>query len=167
MVLDIIKSRRSIRHFLEMPIPSEVLYSLLEAARWAPSGSNSQPWLFVVIRKQANIQKIKMFSPGLGGDPTALIVLCSDASVATRTYLMSIAMAAQNILLTATENDLGSCVIRSFNQAAIQSLLHLPSHVMPELIVSLGYPAKPAKVPSRRPSEDVVHWEEYGGHSSE
>jgi len=80
---------------------------------------------------------------------------------------MDIAMAAQNILLTATENDLGSCVIRALSQAAIQSLLHLPSHVMPELIVSLGYPAKPAKVPSRRPGEEVVHWEEYGGHSSE
>ncbi len=167
MVLDIIKSRRSIRHFLETPIPPDVLSSLLEAARWAPSGNNSQPCLFVVIREQANIQKIKMFAPGLGGDPTALLVLCSDTSVATGTYLMDIAMAAQNILLTATENNLGSCVIRAFNQAAIQSLLHLPSHVMPELIVSLGYPAKPAKVPSRRPSEEVVHWEEYGGHSSE
>jgi len=90
MVLDIIKSRRSCRHFLETPVPSEVLSSLVESARWAPSGSNSQPWLFVVIRKQANIQKVKMFSPGLGGDPTVLIVLCSDASVATGTYLMSI-----------------------------------------------------------------------------
>ncbi len=167
MVLDIIKSRRSIRHFLETPVPLEILSSLVESARWAPSGSNSQPWLFVVIRKQANIQKIKMFSPGLGGDPTALFVLCSDASVATGTYLMSIAMAAQNVMLTATDNGLGSCVIRSFNQKALQTLLNLPTHVTPELIISLGYPAKPARIPSRRPIEEIVHWEEYGGHSSE
>jgi len=166
-MLDIIKRRRSIRRFLETPLPSEVLDSLLEAAQWAPSGGNNQPWLFVVVQKLANIQKIKMFSPGLQGDPPALLVLCSDGSVRGSTALMDIAMAAQNVMLTATENGLGSCVIRSFNQKALQLLLNLPSHAMPELIISLGYPARPARVPTRRAIEDFVHWEEYGGHSSE
>ena len=166
-MLDIIKSRRSCRHFLETPVPLEILSSLVESARWAPSGSNSQPWLFVVIRKQANIQKIKMFAPGLGGDPVALLVVCNDESAGGTCHLMDISMAAQNVLLTATENGLGSCPIRSFNQTAIQLLLHLPSHVIPELIISLGYPAKSVRIPSRRPIEDFVHWEEYGGHSSE
>jgi nitroreductase len=69
MVLNIIRSRRSIRHFLDKPIPSEVLQALLEAARWAPSGGNNQPWVFVVIQEPVNIQKIKMFSPGLQGGP--------------------------------------------------------------------------------------------------
>jgi len=166
-MLDIIKSRRSIRHFLETPIPTEILYSLLEAARWAPSGGNNQPWLFVIIRERANIHKIKMFSPGLQGDPSALLVLCSDGPAEGTTAIMDISMAAQNVLLTATERGLGSCVIRSFNQPAVQSLLHLPSHVMPELIISLGYPAKPARVSSRRPIEELVHWETYGGRSDE
>lgn len=166
-MLDIIKSRRSCRNFLETPIPLEILSSLVEAARWAPSGGNTQPWLFVVIRKQANIQKVNMFSPGLVGDPTALLVLCSDASVATGTYLMDIAMAAQNVMLTAADNGLGSCAVRSFNQKALQALLSLPSDVIPELIISLGYPAKPARIPSRRPLDELVHWEEYGGRSSE
>jgi nitroreductase len=166
-MLDIIKSRRSIRHFLDTPIPPEVLYSLLEAARWSPSGGNNQPWLFVVVRKQANIQKIKMFAPGLGGDPVALLVVCNDESAKGTTAIMDISMAAQNVMLTATENGLGSCPIRSFNQTAIQLLLHLPLHVIPELIISLGYPAKPVRIPSRRPIEDFVHWEEYGGHLSE
>lgn len=167
MVLDIIKSRRSIRHFLETPIPPDVLSSLLEAARWAPSGGNNQPWLFVVVQEQANIQKVKMFSPGLQGDPAALLILCSDGAAGGTTAIMDISMAAQNVMLTATDNGLGSCVIRSFNQKALQTLLNLPSHVMPELIISLGYPAKPARIPSRRPIEEIVHWEEYGGHSSE
>jgi len=166
-VLDIIKSRRSIRHFLETPVPSEILISLLEAAQWAPSGGNNQPWLFVVIRERTNIQKIKMFSPGLGGDPSALLVLCSDRPAKGTTAIMDISMAAQNVMLTATEKGLGSCVVRSFNQEALHTLLNLPSHVMPELIVSLGYPAKPARIPRRRPLEELVHWEEYGGHSSE
>jgi nitroreductase len=123
--------------------------------------------LFVVVREQANIHKIKMFSPGLQGTPTALLVLCSDRSAGETTAIMDISMAAQNVMLTATDKGLGSCVIRGFNQKAVQTLLNLPSHVMPELIITLGYPAKPARIPSRRLIEELVHWEEYGGHSSE
>lgn len=167
MVLELIKSRRSIRSFLEKPIPPEVLSSLLEAARWAPSGGNNQPWAFVVLREPANIRKIKMFSPGLGGDPTALIVICSDRSVEDSTAVMDVAIAAQNVMLAATGSGLGSCVVRSHNQSALQALLSLPAHVVPELIVALGYPAKPARNPGRRPIEELVHWEEYGGQLDE
>lgn len=166
-ILDIIMSRRSIRDFLESPVPSEVLSSLLEAARWAPSGGNRQPWLFVVVCKKANVEKIKMFAPGLQGDPPALIVLCRDESVGSTTAIMDISMAAQNMLLTATANGLGSCVVRSFNAPAIQLLLRLPSHVIPELIISLGYPGKPTRIPSRRAIEDLVHRERYEGRADE
>ena len=167
-MLNVIKSRRSTRHFLDKSIPTEVLYSLLESARWAPSGGNNQPWVFVVVQKQVSIQKIKMFTPGLGGaDPAVLFVLCNDESAGGTCHLMDIPMAAQNVLLAATENGLGSCAIRGFNQTAIQMLLHLPSHVIPELIISLGYPAKQVRIPSRRPIEDFVYWEEYGGRSDE
>jgi nitroreductase len=162
MVLEIIRSRRSIRSFLETPIPPDVLSSLLEAARWAPSGGNNQPWAFVAIQEPANIRKVKMFSPGLGGDPTALIVICSDQSVEDSTAIMDVAMAAQNVMLTATEHGLGSCVVRSHNQMALQTLLSLPKHVVPELIVALGYASRPARNPGRRPLEEIVHWEEYG-----
>ncbi len=166
-MLEIIKPRRSIRHFLRKPVPPEVLSSLLEAIQWAPSGGNRQPWLVVVVQKPTNIEKIKMFAPGLSGDPTALLVLCSDRSAKGSTFIMDISMAAQNVLLVATENGLGSCVIRSFNQAAIQSLLQLPSHVMPELLISLGYPAGSVEPPKRRAIEEFVHWERYGGHPDE
>jgi len=167
MIFDIIKSRRSIRRFLDKPIPIEELQVLLEAARWAPSGGNSQPWAFVVIQEPASVRKVKMFSPGIGGDPAALLIVCSDQSAEASTAIMDISMAAQNMMLVATDKGLGSCVIRGFNQKALQTLLNLPSHVMPELIITLGYPAKPAQIPSRRPIEELVHWEEYGGHLNE
>ncbi len=52
-VLDCIRSRRSIRHFDEQQIRSEELDALLEAAIWAPSGGNSQSWLFTAIQNQS------------------------------------------------------------------------------------------------------------------
>jgi nitroreductase len=166
-MLEIIKSRRSIRNFLEKPVPSDLFSSLLEAARWAPSGSNMQPWVFVAVREKDNIRKIKMFSPGLGGVPTALIILCSDGAIKESTAIMDISMAAQNVMLTAIDKGLGSCCVHSFDQKALQALLSLPSHIMPELIISLGYPAKQVKATRRHPIEEIVHWEEYGGRLNE
>jgi len=49
---DVVKSRRSCRNFKPDPIPKGAVEQILEAARWAPSGANGQPWEFVVITKQ-------------------------------------------------------------------------------------------------------------------
>ena len=166
-MLDIIKSRRSIRRFQDKPIPPEVIQELLEAAQWAPSGSNSQPWAFVFVQEPDTIRKVKMFSPGLGGDPVALLIVCSDQSIEGSTAIMDVSMATQNVMLAATERSLGSCCVRSLNQGALQLLLKLPSHMVPELTISLGYPAESPKPPGRRPIEETVHWEEYGGRSNE
>lgn len=57
-ILDIISSRKSIRRFKPDPIPDEMLDKILEAARWAPTGENYQPWRFVVVRDQETKNKI-------------------------------------------------------------------------------------------------------------
>ncbi len=51
-LLDLLKTRRSVRAFTSDPVPDEAVDRILEAARWAPSGANSQPWEFIVIREQ-------------------------------------------------------------------------------------------------------------------
>jgi len=51
-LLALLKERRSIRAFTDEPVPDEAVEKILEAARWAPSGANSQPWEFIVIREQ-------------------------------------------------------------------------------------------------------------------
>jgi len=48
-VLSLIKGRRSIRRYADRPVPAEVLWELLEAAQWAPSAHNRQPWRFAVL----------------------------------------------------------------------------------------------------------------------
>lgn len=57
-LLELVKRRRSIRRFKPEPIPDEYVDKIIEAARWAPSGANSQPWEFIVIRKEETKQKI-------------------------------------------------------------------------------------------------------------
>ncbi len=51
-VKEAIETRRSIRHFRPDDVPDELIEQMLEAARLAPSGSNMQPWRFVVIRDE-------------------------------------------------------------------------------------------------------------------
>jgi hypothetical protein len=67
-------------------------------------------------------------------------------------------MAAQNILLAATDKGVGSCVIHSFRPHAVQRFLDLPEHVVPILLVALGYTARPSVIPTRRPLRDVLFW---------
>jgi nitroreductase len=51
-LLGLVKTRRSVRAFTDQPVSDEVVEKVIEAARWAPSGANSQPWEFIVIRDQ-------------------------------------------------------------------------------------------------------------------
>lgn len=51
-LLGLMKKRRSIRRFKPDPIPDEYVTKVLEAARWAPSGANAQPWEFIVVKDQ-------------------------------------------------------------------------------------------------------------------
>ena len=56
--LELVKGRRSIRRFKPDPIPDESIDKIIEVARWAPSGANSQPWEFIVIKKKELKDKI-------------------------------------------------------------------------------------------------------------
>jgi nitroreductase len=65
--IELLKSRRSIRAYKPDPIPDEYIQKIIEAARWAPSGGNSQPWEFIVIKKKELKDRIAdLFMKSLG-----------------------------------------------------------------------------------------------------
>jgi len=71
-ILDIISSRKSIRRFNTDPVPDEMIYKVLEAARWAPTGENYQPWRFIVVKDQERRNKIgDLAKTGSGSRMTA------------------------------------------------------------------------------------------------
>ncbi|MFC1968004.1 nitroreductase family protein [Chloroflexota bacterium] len=57
-LLELVKKRRSVRRFKPAPVPDEYVEKIIEAARWAPSGANSQPWEFIVIKEQETKDRI-------------------------------------------------------------------------------------------------------------
>ncbi|MCS7139541.1 MAG: nitroreductase family protein [Candidatus Nezhaarchaeota archaeon] len=170
-LFEAIYDRRSIRSFLSAEVEDEKILKVLDAARWAPSGGNIQPWRFIVIKDKQLIKLVKAFSPGMFSEPPVLIVVCSDrkeayerGGVLGRDYLCVVdcAMACQNMLLAAHALGLGACVIKSFNELALREILELPPSLIPELIVALGYPAERPTPPPRKGLGDIVFLNKYG-----
>jgi nitroreductase len=166
-VIEAIKGRRSIRSYVDKPVPKELIGQVLEAAEWAPSASNQQRWRFIVVTQHSTKELIRQASPGIFAGPPVYIVICaeegSDATDWDRaTYLADCSMAAQNIMLAAHSLGLGTCVVLSFSPPAVQEILELPEDIKPVLVVTLGYPGKQPAVPARLPLQQIAFEEEYG-----
>jgi len=171
-VWEAIQGRRSIRSFKSDPVSEDLIRRLiLEAGIWAPTGGNAQTWRFVGVTDHDLIRKIRMVAPGILGNPPAVIVICQDLDEAERKgsrlardvlSLMDTALAAQNILLTAYDQGLGTCLVASFHPGAVQKILHLPALIVPQLLISLGYPNIRTQAPKR--NKKVV-W--FNGYSQE
>lgn len=168
-----IMERRSIRQFEDRPVEKELLSQVLEAAIWAPTAGNIQPWIFVCVTETSRIRTVQTVSPGMLGNPQALICVCSDRKNAVEKAgeggkilaLFDCAMASQNIMLRAHDLGVGTCAIRSFNQAAVAEILDMPVHIQPELLIMAGYPAHQPQSPKR--NKNVIYWEKYGRREDE
>jgi nitroreductase len=166
-VMQAIKGRRSIRQFTSKTIEKDKLQVLLEAARWAPSASNRQEWRFVVVTSPAQRELLRKFAPGINATPAAFVVVCAEMQPDAkeweqRLYMADCAIASQNIMLAAYEMGIGTCVVLSYDKAAITEILELPDNVEPMLVVTLGYPAETPQPPPRHELSEMVFQERYG-----
>jgi nitroreductase len=166
-VMEVIKSRRSIRQFTDKPIEKEKLERLLEAARWAPSGGNLQRWRFVVVTSPSQRELVRKFAPGIFAMPAAFIVVCAELEPDAnywkqKLHLADCSIASQNIMLAAHEMGIGTCVALSYAKTAISEILELPENVEPMLVVTLGYPAEAPEPPPRFELSKMAFEERYG-----
>ena len=170
-VFEAIKDRRSVRKYKPEPVPEDLVKKILEAAVWAPSGSNIQPWKFIVIKDKKVLDMVRKISPGYFGDAPLAILVCSDKERAYklggelgRDYLTvaGCAVAVQNMLLAAYASGLGTCIVKSFSSIAIKHILEIPDGIEPELLVIVGYPDQSPKPPRRRPLQEITYLDRYG-----
>lgn len=157
--MEIIKGRRSIRRFSRQPVEPDKIERLLEAARWAPSSGNRQPWQFVVITRAQTIATLKMILPGVMGNMTAgpvLLGICLDTLRRSEWSEIDLGCALQNLLLCAHSLGLGACAIGGFDRALVRELLQLPDESDLCMLVTLGYPSALASAPPRRELADLL-----------
>jgi len=167
---DIIKNRYSVRDFKHTPVEEGKLSQVLEAARWAPSACNNQPCFCIVVRDNARKQVLR---PAYNrewfiGAPV-IIAVCVDVSSAWRrsdgvSYaFVDAAIVMDHIILAATELGLGTCWVGAFKTAEAKKALSLPDTIEPVVFTPLGYAKQPMASKTRKPLEQTVCWELFGG----
>jgi nitroreductase len=166
-VFETILRRRSIRKFAAQPVGREQLEKLLEAARWAPSAGNLQPWVFVVVTSpqvRAELAAAAFGQRFVEEAPAVLAVVAAppkDSPYGRRGRelycLQDTAAAVQNVLLTACELGLGTCWVGAFDEQAAARALGLAAGERPVALVPVGVPAQEGRS-RRRPLADVVRW---------
>jgi len=178
--LDLVETRQSVRRYKPDKVENEKLKRCLEAARLAPSASNSQPWTFVIIDQPELKEKVARqtfdtivsFNKFVLEAPALLVMVIEKpklvtqigATIKKREFpLIDIGIAAEHFCLQATDEGLGTCMIGWFNERSIKKLLQIPAKKNIGLIITLGYPADGYNLreKSRKAFEEVVRYNRY------
>ncbi len=184
--LETLLSHRSVRSFLDKPLPSGLLELLIAAAQSAPSSSNLQMWSVVAVEnsdRKARLADYASQQRHIKQAPLLLVFLADMAMLHETavsqnapldgidyldTFLMATidaALAAQNVVTAVESMGLGTVyagAIRNQPEDVIREL-NLPAHVFPVFGLSVGYPdpARPAQIKPRLPQRTVLHREQY------
>ncbi len=178
--LDLVKKRQSVRRYLPQEIESERLVRCLEAARLAPSASNSQPWSFIVVNNpelkdkiaRLTFDNIISFNKFVTQAPVLIVFVIEKPKVITRigSFIkkieypkIDIGIAAENFCLQATAEGMGTCMLGWFKETPIKKLLNIPADKKIGLIVSVGYAPEDYKLreKSRKSFTEVVRYNSY------
>lgn len=152
-MIELLRTRRSIRKFTPEKIAPDAISTIVEAALRAPSSRSINPWEFVLVDDLATINKLSKAkqhgSEFLKSAPLAIVV-CAD-STKSDVWIEDCSIAAIIIQLTALSMGLGSCWAQirerqhDYEQSAefyIQDLLSLPENIKVECIIGIGHPAE-------------------------
>ncbi len=165
-VFDCIRRRRTVREFKPDPIPEDVVYKILQAGRWAPSSSNSQPWHFVVVQARDTLEKLGAIATQgafIANAPLAIAIVVDNA---TRPQLDA-GRALQQMELVAWSEGMGTCFVgvRSADQqSAVKQLLSIPPGMELITIMPYGYrlPGSHGQGTPRKPMSEMAHRERFG-----
>ncbi len=174
-VFEAVQKRRSIRAYQPTPVPKEKLEKILNAARLAPSAGNIQPWHFIVVADPEKREKLAKapFAKFLKEAPI-VIVGCGNQEASPKWFMVDVAIAMQNMVLTATSEGLGTCWVGSFDEKHVREMLKIPDKYRVVALLAIGYPREKIDlqgkllhlVRRRKKLEEIVSFEEFGHHAS-
>jgi nitroreductase len=172
--MDVISARKSVRGYADKPVEEEKLSKILETARLAPSWANKQCCRYVVVKDKAKIQELSGRFGWLK-QASVIIVACADPKDSgdrngMNYYLVDVGISMQQLVLAATNLELGTCWIGAFDEAKVKKVLQVPENIKVVAMTPLGYPADKEGIGSkliktaigsdkRKPLEEIVHHE--------
>ena len=177
---ELILSRQSVRRYAGTAVEPEKLNQCLEAARLAPSASNSQPWKYIVVDQEplrtevakATFSDIKLINKYTLQAPVMIVIVMEKAKLLTRLAmivkkkewpLIDIGITAEHFCLQAAELGLGTCMIGWFEEDKIKKLLQIPLVKSIGLLISVGYAVDgyPHREKIRKTMEEIVSRNKY------
>jgi len=147
-----IASRRDQRRYLPAPLDEEVVTRILDAGRLAGSGSNRQPWTFVIVESRDRIEALApaVFAPEnvLGAGLVVAVVVRGKGPVS-----FDAGRAAQNMMLAAWNEGIASCPNGFADRDAAHAALDLTEDETPAIVLTFGIPER-VRDPESRTVED-------------
>ena len=168
-ILEIIKSRRSIREFLVDPVEDSMIEDILVAGRWAPSGLNNQPWRFVVVRDReiaGSLAGCTRYGSIVHSAPLLIAVFLDRNMMYDHTKdVQACGAVIQNMLLAVHGMGLGAVWLGEIlNQKdEVRDILNAPGSLELMALVAIGYPAEGSTRSSgRREISEITSKERFG-----
>jgi len=178
-VEEAIKGRRSIRKYTDDDVPDEVIFKIIDAARWAPSWGNVQCWEFVVIKdkeiKEKIIECVPSFNPARKAVETAPVIIAvlgkkGVSGTIAGNYvtekgdwlMFDTALATQNMCLQAFSLGYGTLIIGIFDSKKVAEILGVPEDYEVVVLVTAGKPHKIPSPPKRREIGEILHLNVFG-----
>ncbi len=158
--LEAIRRRRSVRKYTGESIQRKDLEKIVDAGRLAASGSNQQPWDFIVITDRTMINQLKVASQWME-KAGAIIAVVMDPS--SRWWVEDGAAAIENILIASTALGYGSCWLEGYTlprEEEFKVLLGIPKTKKLLTLIPIGVPVEWPKK-EKKPLAEVLHWEKY------
>lgn len=175
-----IEERRSTRKYIDKPVEDAKIMQILESARLAPSGSNTQPWHFIIVKSEENKRKLAEASHKQEWMLSAPVFIVCVADISTRLndstgvildenspfqelkmIIRDTSIAVEHMALEAENQGLGTCWVAWFTQEQIRPILNIPSDKYVVSILTLGYAGELPKARPRKKLEDIVHNEKW------
>ncbi len=160
-ILELIKTRRSVRRFKNKDVSKEIIDNILEAGRWAPSGLNNQPWKFMVLVKEAkdSLAECTKYSDIVKGADKLIVVFFDKGDSYNRDKdLMAIGACIQNMLISIHSKGLGACWLGEIlnQKTRLHKLLKTPKNLELAAVLALGFPLDFPRGPRRKKLKDLI-----------
>lgn len=175
-----IETRRSIRKYTDKPVEDNKIIKLLESARFAPSGSNTQPWHFIVVKSDSMRRKLAEVSHNQKWMLTAPLFIVCVADIQCRIedaadlvldensphdelkkIVRDTSISAGYLLLEANHLGLGTCWVAWFAQNEIRPILHIPADKYVIGIITVGYADESPDARRRKALGEFTHYENW------
>ena len=161
-VMELIKTRRSVRKFADRPVAEALVEQVLEAGRWAPSGTNNQAWRFVVVRDPAIRERIAQctrYGPVVSQAPVLIPVFIHTPSMyhAAKDH-QAVGACLQNMVLMIHALGLGAVWLGEIlkNADAVREICGVSTEHELMAVVALGWPGATNQKSERKPLAELV-----------